>query len=276
MLAGRAYALRDDLNVTSGENQSSEPYVLVDYAGADGRPSMEVFQVLREKPSDGLVFDYIVEAGTMLQAPMPLPLIEQPTYTENGSLKTRNVEIESSAEPNNWSVVDSEFRLANDHYSSYTYEDRKQNKYVYRGRHEGPPVLAAGYYNASDGTWSTEVSATVKAGGLFAWHLHVSQIKAMVSVELGTGENIPEWVSVDGHLGISFGAQQCDQLHCLQHPSGHPLTRWGVFPSHGDSLPDGCGSGEHRHRSFSSTSESCLSKRQWSSSRVGRPSTLSG
>ena len=203
MLAGRAYALRDDLNVTSGENQSSEPYVLVDYTGADGRPSMEVFQVLREKPSDGLVFDYIVEAGTMLQAPMPLPLIEQPTYTENGSLKTRNVEIESSAEPNNWSVVDSKFRLANDHYSSYTYEDRKQNKYVYRGRHEGPPVLAAGYYNASDGTWSTEVSATVKAGGLFAWHLHVSQIKAMVSVELGTGENIPEWVSVDGHSLVS-------------------------------------------------------------------------
>ena len=29
---------------------------------------MSVFKVLREKPSEGIVFDYITEAGQMLQA----------------------------------------------------------------------------------------------------------------------------------------------------------------------------------------------------------------
>ena len=205
MLAGRAYALRDDLNITQGNKQSSEPYVLVDYVGADGRPSMEVFHVLREKPDKGLVFDYILEAGTMLQAPMPLPLLEQPTYVLDGRLTTRNTEIAGSALPNNWNALASATVAESmTHYPSYTYEDRKQNKYLYRGRHEGPPALKAGYYNAVDGTWSTEVITTVKADTPFKWHLHASQIKAMVSMELGSAENLPEWLSVDGHELISL------------------------------------------------------------------------
>ena len=39
---------------------------------------MSVFKVLREKPSEGIVFDYITEAGQMLQAPVPLPLLAKP------------------------------------------------------------------------------------------------------------------------------------------------------------------------------------------------------
>ncbi len=80
MLGGQAYALRDDLNVTSGANFSSHPYVLVEYTNSDGRPSMSVFQVLREKGN--IKFDYSVKAGTVLQPPMPLPFLEKPLGPE--------------------------------------------------------------------------------------------------------------------------------------------------------------------------------------------------
>lgn len=76
MLGGQAYALRDDLNITSGQEYSSHPYVLLEYTDADGRPSMSVFQVLREKGD--IRFDYTVNAGTVLQPPMPLPFLEKP------------------------------------------------------------------------------------------------------------------------------------------------------------------------------------------------------
>lgn len=76
MLGGQAYALRDDLNVTSGDGYSSHPYVLVEYTDSDGRPNMSVFQVLREKGN--IKFDYSVKAGTVLQPPMPLPFLEKP------------------------------------------------------------------------------------------------------------------------------------------------------------------------------------------------------
>ncbi|KAF0181709.1 MAG: hypothetical protein FD161_382 [Limisphaerales bacterium] len=73
---GQAWALRDDLNVTNSAGYSSHPYVLLEYTDADGRPSMTAFRVLREK--DSVVFDYTRSAGTILQAPMPLPLLERP------------------------------------------------------------------------------------------------------------------------------------------------------------------------------------------------------
>ena len=58
MQGGQVYALRDDLNITAangltynGVNRpySSHPYVLLEYADSDGRPSMSVFRVLREQ-----------------------------------------------------------------------------------------------------------------------------------------------------------------------------------------------------------------------------------
>lgn len=75
---GQAFALRDDLNVTTGPGFTSLPFVLLSYTELDGRPAMRVFKVLREKPELGITFDYRKEAGTILQAPMPLPLLEKP------------------------------------------------------------------------------------------------------------------------------------------------------------------------------------------------------
>lgn len=80
---GQAFALRDDLNVTvddpdTQQNEyTSHPFVLLDYTESDDRPAMRVFRVLREKPSEGLVFRYDIEAGSVLQPPTPLPLLEK-------------------------------------------------------------------------------------------------------------------------------------------------------------------------------------------------------
>src|SRR6185312_17302648 len=73
MLSGRAYALRDDLNVTTGSSFStfsSLPRVLIQYTDPDdNRPAMTVFQVVREDST--YTFDYPITAGTIINSPMP-------------------------------------------------------------------------------------------------------------------------------------------------------------------------------------------------------------
>jgi hypothetical protein len=83
MSGGQVYALRDDLNITitndpSGRPYSSDPFVLLEFKAADGRAAMTVFRVQRERPDLGMTFDYQVEAGTVLQPPMPLAIMEKP------------------------------------------------------------------------------------------------------------------------------------------------------------------------------------------------------
>src|SRR6185369_1657862 len=57
---------------------TSQPFVLLDYLEADRRLAMRAFKVLREKPQAGITFEYTRTAGTILQPPMPLPLLETP------------------------------------------------------------------------------------------------------------------------------------------------------------------------------------------------------
>lgn len=79
---GQVFALRDDLNLLANPTKpdkgysSSKPCVLLEYTDADGRPSIRAFGVTREGP--GAIFDYQIAAGTILQPPMPLPLLEPP------------------------------------------------------------------------------------------------------------------------------------------------------------------------------------------------------
>ena len=78
MQGGQAFALRDDLNLTADDSFSSLPFILVEYTAADDRPAILAFEVLRQKPEDGLTFDFLIDAGTIVQAPMPLPLLDLP------------------------------------------------------------------------------------------------------------------------------------------------------------------------------------------------------
>ena len=125
MISGRAYALRDDLNVP---DVSSEPFILLDYEGNDGRPSMAVFEVLRETAD--IVFEYPATAGTILQAPMPLPILPLPLL-DNG--QSKNQEVDSGQLDLSANEAAS---AAYPHYDRFTYEDRKGNKWIYRGPHD--------------------------------------------------------------------------------------------------------------------------------------------
>ncbi len=122
LLGGTAWALRDDLN---GPN-SSEPYVLVDYLEADQRPAMSVFRVLREK--DPWFFDYPATAGTVLQAPMPLPLLPLPL---DGAGKVIHREVDADSDP-----PANELEEENEAYALFTMKDRNGTTWIHRGPHD--------------------------------------------------------------------------------------------------------------------------------------------
>ena len=139
MLAGRAYALRDDL----GTALTSRPYVLLRYSHPDGRPAMRVFQVLREDLENDITFEYEVVAGRVLQAPMPLPVMP-PVTRDDGSPANIEVKPAKEATPDNLETPQ--------HYRRYTYTDRKGTVWLYRGPHvdEDPAsLLEMQYYYPS-------------------------------------------------------------------------------------------------------------------------------
>ena len=83
LLGGTGFALRDDLNLlgSTAETYTSEPYVLIQYTAADGRPAMNSFKVERTSPE--FDFTFLLDAGTPIQAPMPLPLLPLPTFSSD-------------------------------------------------------------------------------------------------------------------------------------------------------------------------------------------------
>ena len=117
------WALRNDLNTTIGTDYTSEPFVLIAYTAPDGRPAMRPFRVLRE--DSRYRFSYPWTAGTMLQGPMPLPLLPEPLNTNGSSANTEVAGVADSAASG----------TAPASYSRFTTEDRKGYKWVYRGPH---------------------------------------------------------------------------------------------------------------------------------------------
>lgn len=207
MIGGQAYALRDDLNITAGAGYSSHPFVLLDFIAEDGRPKMRAFQVLREKASEGLVFDYITVAGAKLQAPMPLPLLTQPIewITNNATvpptISVRNYNTEPSANsgdlPVNWQASSASGPYG--HYARFTFKDRKDDFWVMRGNHGGLPVLAAGAYNTVSKTFGALPAATAIVGGNFTYHIHTSRRTDSLVLALAQNSSpLPAGISIDG------------------------------------------------------------------------------
>jgi hypothetical protein len=124
MIAGRGYALRDDLNVPG---VTSDPFVLISHDDADGRPDMSVFGVVRENVDHK--FDYPAIAGRRLQAPMPLPVLPQPLDDKG---KSKNKEV-TAAGIDSVLMGPAEENLK--HYDSFTFQDRNGDAWVYRGLH---------------------------------------------------------------------------------------------------------------------------------------------
>lgn len=122
VIAGRAYALRDDLNLTgaTANSYSSEPFVIISYTALDGRPATKLWKVLREDETHTL--SYNATAGTVIQPPMPLPIL--PPNPANREVTAANVD------PAPASGVPAKLG-----YDKFTFKDRTQRDWLYRGPH---------------------------------------------------------------------------------------------------------------------------------------------
>lgn len=197
MSGGTAYATRDDLNLTNVANYSSAPFVLVEYQGQDGRPSMSAFKVLRERPEAGHVFDYIVPAGQMIEPPPPLAFLARPVEGSGPSAVNYNTEpLHSGGDlPAGWQDSrDAAGPLT--HYRKFTYRDRKENFWVYRGPHAGLPVLQAGTYVVATDAYAAPTAATAVVGQPFSYTLHASRQDEYLSLRAPDG--LPSWLALSG------------------------------------------------------------------------------
>ncbi len=168
MLGGRAYALRDDLNVTSGAGYTSEPFVLVSYM-ENNRPNMKAYKVVRtvdtglpgvkDQPGD-ILFDYNATAGTLLVKPYPLPLLPPPTTGSGASLVSKDVEIVGADNPTNTTLQ------TDDSYRGFTFKDRKGFVWVHRGPHDGgsPTLTMKLYYKLQTGFFMPGFATQPAAG----------------------------------------------------------------------------------------------------------------
>lgn len=144
IIGGSAWAMRDDL----ATRDTSKPFVLLRYTSPeDSRPAMRVFKVLREDytANPPVVFSYPVEAGKVLQPPMPMPLMG---VVYNGSTPA-NFEEPAVAYPSPANEG------SPDRYNRFTYTDRKGTLWVYRGPHtqdeEGQSFTMKYFYYSQPG-----------------------------------------------------------------------------------------------------------------------------
>lgn len=139
----RVYALRDDLNVTSGPGYTSEPFTLLAYTDpADGRPAIRTFKV--ERTDATYDFEFTATAGTLLVPPYPLPLMPLPMVGSGSSRASKNLEILGGDTPANATVGGTQ------PYEGFTFQDRKGFTWVHRGPHDsGSPVLKMKLYYVS-------------------------------------------------------------------------------------------------------------------------------
>jgi hypothetical protein len=146
MLASRAYALRDDLNIPS---TTSEPFVLLAYTSpTDQRPSMDVYQVVRETFDYPLAYDAI--AGTKLQPLGPLFALPLP-LTSSGTSK--NYEVDASGDP-------AAGANAPPTYAKFIFQDRQGYDWIYRGAHQKTSAGATSVINGSGQVSAITVSVS--------------------------------------------------------------------------------------------------------------------
>jgi hypothetical protein len=164
LLPPRVYAIRDDLNVITGSTlnpYTSEPFVLLSYTSStDGRPAMQVWKVLRELDLAGTAndirFDYPINAGTILKAPMPLEVLPPPIDPVTKLVKHREVNPVADLAPSN---------AAPALYAKFTFKDRKGYDWVYRGPHAGGAPLGAATVLAGGIEFTTVPTIAFSGGG---------------------------------------------------------------------------------------------------------------
>lgn len=140
-IGGRAYALRDDLNIASGGGYTSQPCLLMAYTDGDDRPAMRAYKVVRSNSTYN--FNYVSTAGTLLVKPYPLPLLPLPLTGSGTSLQSKDLEIVGADNPVNGTVAQEEA------YRSFTFQDRKGFTWIHRGPHSQKLLVSATYGNGA-------------------------------------------------------------------------------------------------------------------------------
>lgn len=149
IIGGNVYALRDDLNVVTGEHYSSHPFVLIQYReSSSGRPAMRVAKVIRSNSTYPLSWNKA--AGTPVQAPMPLALLPLPLSDENDPYSVKNVEVAATHDnaTSETAPVGSAYSID---YNKFTFVDRKGLHWLFRGPHKSgtTPSYGMRYYYKS-------------------------------------------------------------------------------------------------------------------------------
>lgn len=195
MSGGSVYATRDDLNITNGADYSSAPYVLLDWL-SNSVPHMTVFKVLREKPEAGYVFDYMVPAGSIMQPPPPLTFLSKPVVGSGDSAVNYNTEVAQAGGdlPGGWDAETSPSGRYG-YYNRFTYKDRQDNIWVYRGPHAGLPALQVGTYVAASNRIVALTNAVAVASQAFSLTLHASRQPEFLEMR---ASGLPSWLSLSG------------------------------------------------------------------------------
>ncbi len=209
MLGGRAYALRDDLNVTSGAGYTSEPFVLLAYTDpVDLRPAMHAYKVRRTAANYD--FNYTATAGTMLVKPYPLPLLPTPLVASGTGYVSKDLEIIGADLPLNGTVSDT------DAYKSFTFQDRKGFTWISRGPHQ-----------SGIGATGTGISQRAFTGGDIGEGLDLDGT-FLYAVNIGTnaapGQIRDADFTSDSAPGVTYSA-------------ANQINDWGS-PSYGDTSND--------------------------------------
>ncbi len=226
MLGGRAYALREDLNVfapykallTDGD-YTSEPFVLLAYTNpADDRPKIDAYRVVREidlnedriKDPEDILFDYVATAGKFLFTPDPLPDLNLPLEGDGVDRASKNVEIIGVDAAKNGDVEGASA------YENFTFQDRKGFVWVHRGPHDGggtPGVRSSTSDESTtitvDTTEGLEMGMTVTGPGIDP------ETATIVSITDGTQYVLSQSVAAATGASLTYGPSLSMKLYYL-------------------------------------------------------------
>ncbi len=125
---------------------------------------------------------------------MPLPLLELPVEGEGASAINYNIEpaANSGDLPVGWNQgTDGNGNYG--YYRSFTYQDRKNNFWVYRGLHAGLPKLQTGTFHTNNNTFGALPAATAVLNKPFDYFIHTS--RRTISLTMSSTPTLPGGLS---------------------------------------------------------------------------------
>jgi len=190
------YALRSDLNITNGEDYSSQPFVLVEYEHDDGKRDMAIYEVVVD--SEFYKFEMFRNAGQMIQAPAPLNQL-QPAWSANNYFTDYGLEPFKDRNGWFWAQRAGDDGGIVDAYACFYYPNLSSFWYPEGETHEAGDLIA----------WAMDGSATPKAWDyIISWPQDVPQLNIGATLT-NPRDGLP---AVRGQLSVDVVYQQSEAL----------------------------------------------------------------